>query len=237
MPLSWTVLLYAVASLWPKLDYNVACTNASKLFNLSQFFWELDNLRNYFLVFRRCIPLVSQHNRPPSDSEMWLLIGPLRYWIVNSDETLGLPSYLYGGQVNACAEALKKSACLQASAFEHILMKISVRKNEKKNKKIKNQNKKKYRLKKFSLSALLNENIKLCLNISWLTDTCRPLPLKNYISRCRVILWGGSVSDRTDWSALYLSYLCSNTDIAGFCTSLLSLCLFPYCLVPAATYY
>ena len=137
MPLSWTVLLYAVASLWPKLDYNVACTNASKLFNLSQFFWELDNLRNYFLVFRRCIPLVSQHNRPPSDSEMWLLIGPLRYWIVNSDETLGLPSYLYGGQVNACAEALKKSACLQASAFEHILMKISVRKNEKK--KSKNQ--------------------------------------------------------------------------------------------------
>lgn len=77
--------------------------------------------------------------------------------------------------------------------------------------------------KKFSFSALLNENIKLCLNISWLTDTCRPLPLKNYISRCRVILWGGSVSDRTDWSALYLSYLCSNTDIVGFCTSLLSL--------------
>ena len=149
MPLSWTVLLYAVASLWPKLDYNVACTNASKLFNLSQFFWELDNLRNYFLVFRRCIPLVSQHNRPPSDSEMWLpspcgchrhcflkisLIGPLRYWIVNCDETLGLPSYLYCGQVNACAEALKISACLQASAFEHILMKISVWKNEKKSK-------------------------------------------------------------------------------------------------------
>lgn len=48
---------------------------------------------------------------------------------------------------------------------------------KKKNKKIKNQNKKKYRLKKFSFSALLNENIKLCLNISWLTDTCRPLPL------------------------------------------------------------
>lgn len=165
------------------------------------------------------------------------LIGPLRYWIVNCDETLGLPSYLYGGQVNACAEALKISVCLQASAFEHILMKISVRKNEKKNQKSKIKIKKKYRLKKFSFLALLNENIKLCLNISWLTDTCRPLPLKNYISRCRVILWGGSVSDRTDWSALYLSYLCSNTDIVGFCTSLLSLCLFPYCLVPAATYY
>ena len=60
------------------------------------------------------------------------LIGLLRYWIVNYDETLGLPSYLYCGQVNACAEALKISACLQASAFEHILMKISVWKNEKK---------------------------------------------------------------------------------------------------------